>query len=97
MKIRPLRGLVVIRRRESESVSKGGIIIPDIAKKQALEGEVVAVGPGKRGKNGIRLPMDVKPGDRVTFGKYSGTEIKPAVGDLLILPDDAISGVFVED
>lgn len=98
MKIRPLRNLVLVRRRESESVTKGGIIIPDVAKKQALEGEIVAIGPGIRTKDGTGLkPMDgLKVGDKVLFGKFSGTDVKPGVGALLMLPVDAIQGVFEE-
>lgn len=94
--IRPMRNLVLIRRRAAEEVSKGGIIIPDVAKERPLEGEVIAVGPGIRRKDGSLRPVCVEVGQRVLFGKYSGHDNIPGVGDMIMVPDDDIRGVIEE-
>jgi chaperonin GroES len=94
MSLRPLRDRVVIKRIEETETVKGGIIIPDTAKEKSQEGEVVAVGSGKILENGSVLPVEVKVGDRILFGKYSGTEIKVDGSDLLILREDEITGVL---
>ncbi len=93
MKFRPLHDRVVVRRIESEEKTKGGIIIPDTAKEKPQEGEVVAVGPGARDEQGRVNPLDVKAGDRVLFGKWSGTEVKIDGQDLLIMKESDIMGV----
>ncbi|WP_108659302.1 co-chaperone GroES [Acuticoccus kandeliae] len=93
MKFRPLHDRVVVRRIESEEKTKGGIIIPDTAKEKPQEGEVVAVGPGARNEQGQVTPLDVKAGDRVLFGKWSGTEVKLDGEDLLIMKESDIMGV----
>ncbi len=85
----PLHDRVVVKRIEEMETTRGGIIIPDTAKEKPMEGEIIAVGAGKREK-GERIPLDVKPGDRVLFGKYSGTEIKIEDEELLILKEDEI-------
>ena len=95
MKFRPLHDRVVVRRLESEEKSKGGIIIPDSAKEKPAEGEVVAVGTGTRADDGKITPLDVKAGDRVLFGKWSGTEVKVNGEDLLIMKESDILGVIV--
>ena len=94
MKFRPLHDRVVIRRVEEEEKSKGGIIIPDTAKEKPMEGEVVAAGPGARGEGGKIQPMDVKAGDRVLFGKWSGTEVKIDGQELMIMKESDIMGVL---
>ena len=94
MKFRPLHDRVVIRRVEEEEKSKGGIIIPDTAKEKPMEGEVVAAGPGARGEDGKIQPMDVKAGDRVLFGKWSGTEVKLDGEELIIMKESDIMGVI---
>lgn len=94
MKFRPLHDRVVVRRLEGEERTKGGIIIPDTAKEKPSEGEVIAVGPGARDENGKAVPMDVKAGDRVLFGKWSGTEVKLDGEDLLIMKESDIMGVI---
>jgi chaperonin GroES len=94
MKFRPLHDRVVIRRVEEEERSKGGIIIPDTAKEKPMEGEVVAAGPGARGEDGKIQPMDVKAGDRVLFGKWSGTEVKLDGEELIIMKESDIMGVI---
>ncbi len=94
MNIRPLHDRIVARRIESAEEVRGGIIIPDTAKEKPQEAELVAVGPGKRDDNGNRAPMDVKEGDRVLIGKYSGSEIKIGDEDLVILREDEILGVI---
>ena len=94
-KFRPLHDRVVVRRLEAEEKSKGGIIIPDSAKEKPQEGEVVAVGPGGRDENGKLVPMGVKAGDRVLFGKWSGTEVKLDGEELLIMKESDIMGVVV--
>ena len=94
MGFRPLHDRVVIRRVEAEEKTAGGIIIPDTAKEKPMEGEVVAVGPGARGDDGKIQPLDVKAGDRVLFGKWSGTEVKIDGEDLLIMKESDIMGVI---
>lgn len=93
MKFRPLHDRVVIKRLEGEEKSKGGIIIPDNAKEKPQEGTVVAVGPGGRDEAGKLIPIDLKAGDKVLFGKWSGTEVKIDGGDLLIMKEADIMGV----
>ena len=93
MKFRPLHDRVVVKRLEGEEKSKGGIIIPDSAKEKPQEGEIVAVGPGARDEAGKLVPLDVKTGDRVLFGKWSGTEVKIDGQDLLIMKESDIMGV----
>ncbi len=93
MKFRPLHDRVVVRRVESEEKTSGGIIIPDTAKEKPSEGEVVAVGPGARDEAGKLVPLDVKAGDRVLFGKWSGTEVKLDGQDLLIMKEADIMGI----
>ena len=94
MKIRPLADRVVVKRTNQEDKTKGGIIIPDTAKEKPIEGEVVAVGSGKILEDGTVRKLDVKVGDRVLFGKYSGTEVKVDGEDRLILREDDILGVL---
>ena len=96
MKFRPLHDRVVIRRIEGEEKTKGGIIIPDTAKEKPQEGEVIAVGPGARDESGKLVPLDVKAGDRVLFGKWSGTEVKIDGHELLIMKESDIMGVLDE-
>lgn len=93
MKFRPLHDRVVIRRAEGELKSKGGIIIPDTAQEKPMEGEVIAVGPGSRDESGKLVPLDVKAGDLILFGKWSGTEVKIDGGDLLIMKEADIMGI----
>ena len=93
-KFRPLHDRVVVRRVESEEKTKGGIIIPDTAKEKPQEGEVVAVGSGARDEAGKLVPLDVKAGDRVLFGKWSGTEVKLNGEDLLIMKESDIMGII---
>ena len=93
-KFRPLHDRVVVRRVESEEKTKGGIIIPDTAKEMPQEGEVVAVGTGARDEAGKLVPLDVKAGDRVLFGKWSGTEVKLNGEDLLIMKESDIMGII---
>jgi chaperonin GroES len=93
-KIRPLQDRVIVRRVKEEEKSKGGIIIPDTAKEKPTEGEVMAVGNGKVLEDGTVRKLDVKPGDRVLFGKYNGTEVKVDGEDRLIIREDDILGVF---
>jgi chaperonin GroES len=94
LKFRPLHDRVVVKRIEAEEKSKGGIIIPDSAKEKPQEGEVVAVGPGGRDENGKLITMDLKAGDRVLFGKWSGTEVKLEGDELLIMKESDIMGVI---
>jgi chaperonin GroES len=96
MKFRPLHDRVVVRRLEGEEKTKGGIIIPDTAKEKPQEGEVVAVGPGGRDEAGKLIPIDLKNGDRVLFGKWSGTEVKIDGQDLLIMKESDIMGVITK-
>src|SRR6476619_1445161 len=94
MAFRPLHDRVLIRRVESEEKTTGGIIIPDTAKEKPMEGEVVAAGPGARGEDGKLQPMDVRTGDRVLFGKWSGTEVKLEGEELIIMKESDIMGVL---
>ena len=93
MKFRPLHDRVVVKRLEEDTKTAGGIIIPDTAKEKPQQGEVVAVGPGARDEQGKVISLDVKPGDRVLFGKWSGTEVKIDGEDLLIMKESDIMGV----
>ena len=94
MKFRPLHDRVVVKRVEEEGKTKGGIIIPDTAKEKPMEGEIVAVGPGARDEQGTLVPLDVKKGDRILFGKWSGSEVKLDGEDLLIMNESDIMGVI---
>ena len=94
MGFRPLHDRVLVRRVEAEEKTAGGIIIPDSAKEKPAEGEVVAVGEGTRDDDGDRIPLDVKVGDRVLFGKWSGTEVKVGGEDLLIMKESDILGII---
>jgi chaperonin GroES len=94
MKFRPLHDRVVVRRLEGEAKTAGGIIIPDTAKEKPQEGEVIAVGPGARDESGKIVALDVKSGDRILFGKWSGTEVKIDGEDLLIMKESDIMGVL---
>jgi chaperonin GroES len=94
MKFRPLHDRVVVRRLEAEEKTAGGIIIPDTAKEKPMEGEVIAVGPGARDEAGKLVPLDVKDGDRILFGKWSGTEVKLDGEELLIMKETDIMGVI---
>ena len=94
MNVRPLQDRLLVRRVEEQEKTKGGIIIPDAAKERPLEGNVVAVGAGKRLEDGTLVALDVKPGDRVLFGKYSGTEIKVDGIDHIILREEEVLGVL---
>ena len=93
MEFRPLHDRVVVRRIEAEEKSRGGIIIPDTAKEKPQEGEVIAVGPGARSEAGVLTPLDVRAGDRVLFGKWSGTEVRIDGQDLLIMKESDIMGI----
>jgi len=93
MKFRPLHDRVVVRRVEAGEKTKGGIIIPDTAKEKPQEGEVIAAGPGGRDASGKLIPLDLKAGDRILFGKWSGTEIKLDGEDLLIMKESDVMGV----
>jgi chaperonin GroES len=93
MKFRPLHDRVLVRRIEAEEKTAGGIIIPDTAKEKPQQGEVLAVGPGKRDETGKLVPPDVKAGDEILFGKWSGTEVKIDGEDLLIMKEDDIMGI----
>jgi len=94
MKFRPLHDRVVVKRIESDTKTKGGIIIPDTAKEKPQEGQVIAVGPGARDEGGKLTALDVKAGDRVLFGKWSGTEVKIDGEDFLIMKESDIMGVI---
>ncbi len=94
MKFRPLHDRVVVRRIEAEAKTKGGIIIPDTVKEKPQEGEVVAVGPGARDENGKLVPTELKPGERILFGKWSGTEVKIDGEELLIMKETDVMGVI---
>ena len=94
MKFKPLQDRVLVRRIEEEEKTKGGIIIPDTAKEKPQEGEVIATGPGARDESGKIHPLDVKKGDRILFGKWSGTEVKIDGDDLLIMKESDILGVL---
>ena len=96
MKFRPLHDRIVVKRIDAEEKTKGGIIIPDTAKEKPSEGEVLAVGPGGRDEAGKLIPIDLHVGDRVLFGKWSGTEVKIDGEDLLIMKESDIMGVIEE-
>ena len=94
MKIRPLQDRLLVERVEEEEKTKGGIIIPDTAKEKPAEGKVVAVGNGKVGEDGKRIPLEVKKGNRILFGKYSGTEVKIEGKEYLIMREDDVLGII---
>lgn len=94
MKFKPLHDRVLVKRIEQEEKTKGGIIIPDTAKEKPQEGEIIAVGPGGRGDDGKVLPLDVKVGDRILFGKWSGSEVKIDGDELLIMKESDLLGVL---
>ena len=94
MKVKPLHDRILIRRVEEKETIKGGIIIPDTAKEKPQEGEVIAVGGGKKTEDGKVIPLDVKAGDRILFGKYSGTEIKIDDEEYLIIREDEVLGII---
>jgi chaperonin GroES len=94
MKFRPLHDRVVVKRVNAEEKTSGGIIIPDTAKEKPMEGEVIAVGPGARNEQGAIVPLDVKAGDRVLFGKWSGTEVKIDGEELLIMKESDLMGII---
>ena len=94
MKIRPLQDRVIVRRVKEEEKTRGGLYIPDTAKEKPQQGEIVAVGPGKYDENGKRVPMDVKAGDKVLYGKYSGTEVTVEGEQLLILRESDVLAVI---
>ena len=96
MKFRPLHDRIVLKRIEAEEKTSGGIIIPDTAKEKPQEGEVVAVGPGGRDEAGKLIPIDLKAGDRVLFGKWSGTEVKIDGVDYLVMKESDVMGVLTE-
>jgi len=96
MKFRPLHDRVLVRRVEQEEKTSGGIIIPDTAKEKPMEGEVLTVGPGGRDESGKLIPIDINVGDRVLFGKWSGTEVRIEGEDLLIMKESDIMGVIEE-
>jgi len=95
MKFRPLHDRVVVRRIEGTEKTAGGIIIPDTAQEKPMEGEIVAVGPGARDESGAVAPLDVKKGDRILFGKWSGTEVKINGEDVLIMKESDVMGIIV--
>ncbi|MDF3856375.1 co-chaperone GroES [Paracoccus sp. P2] len=94
MTFRPLHDRILVRRIDAEEKTAGGLIIPDSAKEKPQEGEVLAAGPGARSENGTLTPLDVKPGDRILFGKWSGTEIRLDGEDLLIMKESDVLGVI---
>jgi chaperonin GroES len=94
MKIRPLHDRILVKRIEEQEVRKGGIIIPDSAKEKPQEGKVIAAGNGKVGEDGKRIPLDVKAGDRILFGKYAGSEVKVEDEEYLILRQDDVLGIL---
>ena len=94
MKIKPLHDRILVKRLEEKETKKGGIIIPDTAKEKPQEGEVMAVGPGKVGDDGKRQPMDVKVGDKILFGKYSGSEVKLNDVEFLIMREEDVLGIL---
>ncbi len=96
MNFRPLHDRVLVKRIESEEKTAGGIIIPDTAKEKPIEGEVVAVGSGTRSESGSLIPLDVKAGDRVLFGKWSGTEVKVGGQDYLVMKESDIVGIITQ-
>jgi chaperonin GroES len=94
MKFRPLHDRVVVRRVDQQEKSDGGVIIPDTVKEKPMEGEVIAVGPGARDESGKLVPLDVKAGDRILFGKWSGTEVKIDGEDVLIMKESDVMGII---
>jgi chaperonin GroES len=94
MKLRPLQDRILVQRVEEETTTKGGIIIPDTAKEKPAEGKVVAVGNGKLGDDGKRIALEVKKGDRILFGKYSGTEVKVSGEEYLIMREEDVLGII---
>ncbi len=94
MKLRPLQDRILVKRVEEETTTKGGIIIPDSAKEKPAEGKVMAVGNGKTGDDGKRIPLEIKEGDLILFGKYSGTEVKIEGEEYLIMREDDVLGVI---
>ena len=94
MKLRPLQDRILVQRVEEETTTKGGIIIPDTAKEKPAEGKVTAVGNGKVGDDGKRIALEVKKGDRILFGKYSGTEVKISGKEYLIMREDDVLGII---
>ncbi|MCP3894792.1 MAG: co-chaperone GroES [Desulfobacterales bacterium] len=94
MKLRPLQDRILVQRVEEETTTKGGIIIPDTAKEKPAEGKVTAVGNGKIGEDGKRIALEVKKGDRILFGKYSGTEVKISGEEYLIMREDDVLGII---
>ena len=94
MKLRPLQDRILVKRVEEATTTKGGIIIPDSAKEKPAEGEVIAVGNGKLADDGKRVPLEIKKGDRILFGKYSGTEVKIEDEDYLIMREDDVLGII---
>jgi chaperonin GroES len=94
MKIRPLHDRILVKRMEEQEVKKGGIIIPDTAKEKPQEGKVIAAGTGKMGEDGKRIPLDVKAGDKILFGKYSGSEVKVEDEEYLILREEDVLGII---
>ena len=94
MKMKPLGDRVLVKPAEEKEVKKGGIIIPDTAKEKPQEGEIIAVGPGKFDESGKKIPMDVKAGDKILYGKYSGTEVKIDSKEFLIMHQDDILGII---
>jgi len=93
-KIQPLHDRILVKRLEEKETKKGGIIIPDTAKEKPQEGEVIAVGHGKRDENGKLIPLDVKAGDKILFGKYSGSEVKLGDEEYLIMREEAVLGIL---
>ncbi len=93
-KIRPLQDRILVKRLEEKEVKKGGIIIPDTAKEKPQEGQVIAVGPGRLADDGQRIPMEVKAGDKILFGKYSGSEVKLADEEHLIMREEDVLGIL---
>ncbi|MDQ1330817.1 MAG: chaperonin GroES [Thermodesulfobacteriota bacterium] len=94
MKLRPLHDRILVQRVEEVTTTKGGIIIPDTAKEKPAEGKVIAVGNGKIGEDGKKIPLDIKKGDRILFGKYSGSEVKIDGDEYLIMREDDVLGII---
>ena len=96
MKVKPLNDRVLVKRMEEVQITKGGIVIPDTAKEKPIEGKVIAVGPGKMSDAGARMPLQLKEGDRVLFGKYAGTEIKMESEEYLMMREEDILAVLTD-
>lgn len=94
MKLRPLHDRILVQRVEEVTTTKGGIIIPDTAKEKPAEGKIIAVGNGKVGEDGKKIPLDIKKGDRILFGKYSGSEVKIEGDEYLIMREDDVLGII---